>query len=304
MFEENDLGVLIFMFGAIIGSFLNVCIVRLPKGQSIVNPGSYCPKCLQSIAWYDNIPLLSWLVLTGKCRQCKTVISFRYWLVECLTASAFYGLYRQYGLDWVLLAYLVMVSGFIVAAFVDFAIREIPDEVSVGGMGAGIVLSVLIPRLHAPGHEEFLLGSFLAGALVLACVGLGFIYPIFCKHLMEQEDASDRMAKGLVLGALLVIAVVNANVSYLPAIAAPHLLALSASLSGLIVGGGAVYAMGLIGDIIFKKESMGGGDVKLMAMAGAFLGWKVALLAFFIAPFFGAVYGIIEKIRTKDSAIA
>ena len=203
-----------------------------------------------------------------------------------------------------MLAYLVMVSGFIVAAFVDFAIREIPDEVSVGGMGAGIVLSVLIPRLHAPGHEEFLLGSFLAGALVLACVGLGFIYPIFCKHLMEQEDASDRMAKGLVLGALLTIAAVNANAPHLPAIVAPHLLALSASLSGLIVGGGAVYAMGLIGDIIFKKESMGGGDVKLMAMAGAFLGWKVALLAFFIAPFFGAVYGIIEKIRTKDSAIA
>jgi leader peptidase (prepilin peptidase)/N-methyltransferase len=304
MFEENDLGILIFMFGAIIGSFLNVCIVRLPKGQSIVNPGSYCPKCLQSIAWYDNIPLLSWLVLTGKCRQCKAVISFRYWLVECLTASAFYGLYRQYGLDWVLLAYLVMVSGFIVAAFVDFAIREIPDEVSVGGMGAGIVLSVLIPRLHAPGHEELLLGSFLAGALVLACVGLGFIYPVFCKHLMEQEDASDRMAKGLVLGALLTVAVVNANASHLPVLVAPHLLALSASLSGLIVGGGAVYAMGLVGDIIFKKESMGGGDVKLMAMAGAFLGWKLALLAFFIAPFFGAVYGIIEKIRTKDSAIA
>ena len=304
MFEGNDPGILIFIFGAMVGSFLNVCIVRLPKGQSIVTPGSYCPKCLQSIVWYDNIPLLSWLVLTGKCRQCKAVISFRYWLVEFLTASAFYGLYRHYGLDWVLLPYLVMVSAFIVAAFVDFAERIIPDEVSVGGIWAGIVLSVLIPRLHTPGHEELLLGSFLAGALVLACVGLGFIYPIFCKHLMDQEEAgNDRLVKGLVLGALLVIVVINANAPHLPAGQA-GLLALSASLSGLIVGGGAVYAMGLIGDIIFKKESMGGGDVKLMAMAGAFLGWKVALLAFFIAPFFGAVYGIIEKIRTRDSAIA
>ncbi len=305
MFEGNDLGILIFIFGAIVGSFLNVCIVRLPKGQSIVTPGSHCPKCLQSIAWYDNIPLLSWLVLTGKCRQCKAIISFRYWLVECLTATVFYLFYRHYGLDWVLAAYLLMVSGFIVAAFVDFAIREIPDEVSVGGMGAGIALSVLIPRLHTPGHEELLLGSFLAGALVLACLGLGFIYPIFCKHLIEEEDTgADWMTKGLVLGALLVIALVNANAFHLPVIIAPHLLALSASLSGLIVGGGAVYAMGLVGDIIFKKESMGGGDVKLMAMAGAFLGWKLALLAFFIAPFFGAVYGIIEKIRTRDSAIA
>ncbi|MBI3314365.1 MAG: prepilin peptidase [Candidatus Omnitrophica bacterium] len=304
MFEENDLGILIFMFGAIVGSFLNVCIVRLPKGQSLVTPGSYCPKCLQSIVWYDNIPLLSWLVLTGKCRQCKAVISFRYWLVECLTATVFYLFYRHYGLDWVLPAYGVMVSGFIVAAFVDFAERIIPDEVSVGGMGAGLVLSVLVPRLHTPGHEELLLGSFLAGALVLACIGLGFIYPVFCKHLMDKEDAlADRMVKGLVLGSLIVITLINANAPHLPAGQA-GLLALSASLSGLIVGGGAVYAMGLVGDIIFKKPSMGGGDVKLMAMAGAFLGWKLVLLAFFIAPFFGAVYGIIEKIRTKDSAIA
>ncbi len=305
MFEGNDLGILIFMFGAIVGSFLNVCIVRLPQSKSVVFPGSHCPRCQKLIPWYDNIPLISWLVLTGKCRNCRAIISFRYWLVECLTAVIFYLFYRHYGLDWVLAAYLLMVSGFIVAAFVDFAVREIPDEVSVGGMGAGIVLSVLIPRLHAPGHEELLLGSFLAGALVLACVGLGFIYPIFCKHLMDKEDAgADRPVKGLVLGALLTIAVVNANASHLPVLVAPHLLALSASLSGLIVGGAAVYAMGLIGDIIFKKESMGGGDVKLMAMAGAFLGWKLALLAFFIAPFFGAVYGIIEKIRTRDSTIA
>ena len=304
MVEQNFVGVCIFIFGAVIGSFLNVCIVRLPKAKSIVFPGSHCPKCLKSIAWYDNIPLISWLVLTGKCRDCKAVISFRYWLVEFMTAAVFYGFYCYYGLDWVLLPYLVMVSGFIVAMFVDFAERIIPDEVSIGGMWAGIVFSALIPRLHTPGHEELLLGAFIAGILSLTCVGLGFMYPFFCKHLMEEDAGNDHALKALVVSSLLIVAGINANLSHLPAAFAPRLIALSASLSGFIVGGGAVYAMGLLGDIVFKKESMGGGDIKLMAMAGAFLGWKLALLAFFIAPFFGAVYGIIEKIRTKDSAIA
>ena len=297
-------GIFVFIFGAIIGSFLNVCIVRLPKAKSIVSPGSHCPKCLKSIAWYDNIPLISWLVLTGKCRDCKAVISFRYWLVEFLTAAVFYGFYRHYGLDLVLLPYLVMVSGFIVAMFVDFAERIIPDEVSIGGMWAGIVFSILVPRLHTPGQDELLLGGFIAGVLSLACVVLGLIYPFFCKHLMEEDSGNDHALKGLVIGSLLAVAGINANISHLPVAFAPNLLAFSASLSGFIVGGGAVYAMGLLGDIIFKKESMGGGDVKLMAMAGAFLGWKLALLAFFIAPFFGAVYGIVEKVRTKDSTIA
>ncbi len=303
MFEP--VGIFIFILGAMVGSFLNVCIVRLPKNQSVVFPGSHCPRCQKSIPWYHNIPLISWVVLMGRCRHCKAGISFRYWLVEALTALVFYGFYRYYGLDWVLLPYLVMVSGFIVAMFVDFAERIIPDEVSIGGMWAGILFSIFIPRLHVLGYEEFIFGGLMAGAVVLACVILGFLYPFFCKHLMEQEEAgSDRGIKFLVAASLAIIAAVNLNVIHLPPALAPHLVSLSASLSGFIVGGGSVYAMGLLGDIIFKKESMGGGDVKLMAMAGAFLGWKLALLAFFIAPFFGAVYGIIEKIRTKDSVIA
>ena len=97
MVEQDLLGICIFIVGAMIGSFLNVCIVRLPKAKSIVFPSSHCPKCLKSIAWYDNIPLISWLVLTGKCRDCKAVIFFRYWLVEFLTAVTFYGFYRHYG---------------------------------------------------------------------------------------------------------------------------------------------------------------------------------------------------------------
>jgi leader peptidase (prepilin peptidase)/N-methyltransferase len=243
MIEHTVISVLIFIFGAIVGSFLNVCIVRLPHEESVVTPRSHCVHCQAMIPWYDNIPFVSYLLLGGRCRACKKPISFRYFLVEFLTACSFLFFYKIYGLTAISSAYLVMVCGFIVAIFVDFEHRIIPDEISVGGMFAGLLFSLFIPALHgyAPG----------AGAGVW-----------------------------------------------------PYVKSFGQALLGVLIGGGAIYAMGLLGDFIFKKESMGGGDVKLLAMIGAFLGWKLALLTFFIAPFFGAVYGIVEKIRTKDSAIA
>ena len=229
------LGVFIFIVGAMTGSFLNVCIVRLPLEKSIVFPGSHCVACRTPIKWYDNIPLVCWLVLGGRCRACNEKISFRYWFVELLTGMTFFLFYRHYGIQPVLWPYLVMVSGFIVATFVDFEHRIIPDEVSIGGMIAGVVFSLIVPQLHGTAFTVF---------------GVGF------------------------------------------------------SLLGLLVGGGSIYLMGVIGDFVFKKETMGGGDVKLMGMVGAFMGWKLALLTFFLAPFFGAGFGIVEKIRTKDSTIA
>ena len=234
--ENNSLtGLFIFFAGAMTGSFLNVCIVRLPLEKSIVFPGSHCVACRTPIHWYDNIPLISWIVLGGRCRACKEKISFRYWAVELLTAVTFFLFYQYYGIQPVLWPYLVMVSGFIVATFVDFEHRIIPDEVSIGGMIIGVILSLFIPQLHGT-HSPFL--------------GVGY------------------------------------------------------SLLGLLAGGGSIYLMGINGDFVFKKETMGGGDVKLMGMVGAFLGWKLALLTFFLAPFFGAGFGIVEKIRTKDSTIA
>lgn len=241
MTETHILSLMFFILGSIMGSFLNVCIVRMPHEKSVVFPASHCVHCKQPILWHDNIPFFSYIVLGGKCRFCKKPISFRYFLVELITALTFVGFYLYYGLDLVLAAYLTMVSGFIVAMFVDFEHRIIPDEISVGGMVAGLVFSFFLPALH------------------LEKAPPGFV---------------------------------------------GHLMGLGWSVVGALVGGGLIYAMGLLGDIIFRKESMGGGDVKLMAMVGAFMGWKLALLTFFVAPFFGAVYGIVEKIRTKDSAIA
>lgn len=243
MNEIVFIGTFIFILGAIIGSFLNVCIVRMPHEKSIVKPRSHCTQCNNMIPWYDNIPFISYIFLGGKCRFCKTHISFLYFFIELLTAITFLLFYLYYGLDPLLIPYLVMVSGFIVATFVDFGHRIIPDEISVGGMCAGLVFSLMMPQLHGVNFQE--------GNLIMA-----------------------------------------------------HVHSFGLSLLGALVGGSSIYAMGLLGDFLFKKDSMGGGDVKLLAMIGAFLGWKAAILTFFIAPFFGAFFGIIEKIRTKDTTIA
>ncbi len=242
MMDVDMISVLMFILGAIVGSFLNVCIVRMPHGKSVIYPSSHCVHCQKAITWYDNIPFISYILLGGRCRLCKGRISFRYFLVELITAATFFVFYQYFGLTGLLSAYLVMTCGFIVATFVDFAHRIIPDEISLGGIAAGLLFSFLLPELHG--------------------VRVG--------------------SQGIWL----------------------HLQSLGLSVLGVLVGGGIIYLMGILGDFMFKKESMGGGDIKLMAMVGAFLGWKLAILTFFLAPFFGAVYGIIEKIRTKDTAIA
>src|SRR3989338_9783938 len=130
-----------FILGAIVGSFLNVCIVRMPHEKSVVTPRSHCVRCKKQLLWYDNIPFISYILLGGRCRFCKEKISPRYFLVELITASTFVAFYQYFGLTPLLPAYLTMVCGFIVATFVDFEHRIIPDEISVGGMAAGLLFS-------------------------------------------------------------------------------------------------------------------------------------------------------------------
>ncbi len=220
--------IITFMIGTIIGSFLNVCIHRIPKKQSIVTPGSHCPNCKRAIYWYDNIPLVSFIVLMGRCRFCKTRIPSRYFIVELLTAIVITILFSAFGITPKLLSYAILACGLIVATFVDFEIQEIPDEVSLGGIAAGLILSFAFP-------------SVLDGA--------------------------------------------------------SRLTGLSNSFIGALAGGASIYLMGFLGELVFKKEAMGGGDVKLLAMIGSFLGWKLVLFTFFVAPIFGSIVGIFLKIK-------
>src|SRR5712664_1439065 len=146
--------VVFFVFGSIVGSFLNVCIYRLPLGQSVVSPPSHCPHCQYSIPWFLNVPLATWLYLRGKCANCRAPISVRYFLVELLTGVLFLGCWLKYGavgdpIPTIPLAivYCVFVAGLVVATFIDFEHFIIPDEITIGGMVVGFLASFAVPSL-------------------------------------------------------------------------------------------------------------------------------------------------------------
>lgn len=203
-----------FAFGAVIGSFLNVVICRLPLGQSIVRPGSRCPQCKQSIAWYDNIPILSYAVLRGRCRNCGWRIPARYPVVELLTSASAAGIVWRYGLSLEAAWIFAFVAVMITITAIDWAHQIIPDPISLGGVILGWV-----------------------GAAV--CLDLGLVQ----------------------------------------------------SFVGSLVGAGVILAIAGLYKAIRKTDGMGGGDVKLMAMIGAFLGWQMVLPVLFIAALFGSLYG-------------
>ncbi|MDD5680648.1 MAG: prepilin peptidase [Candidatus Omnitrophica bacterium] len=220
--------------GSIVGSFLNVCIYRLPRGESLVFPSSHCVYCNHNIYWFDNIPFFSYIFLRGRCRFCRRPISPRYFLVELLTALLWLTLFMVFGLTPKFFCTGALASALVISTFIDFEFQIIPDVITISGMLAGLIAAVLFPSILAePTWKKALLNSFL----------------------------------------------------------------------GVIAGGGSTYLIGVLGKMAFKKDAMGGGDVKLMGMIGAFLGWKFALLVFFIAPFFGSFIGIILKIRNKVDII-
>lgn len=238
--------ILAFIFGSIVGSFLNVCIYRMPLNKSVVWPGSHCPECEKRIPWHDNIPFISYIFLKGKCRFCGKRISPRYLLVELLTAIAFALLFKYYGLSFNFFFYTVFTCALIIATFVDIPHRIIPDEISVGGLLLGLALSAVkgVNLQHFSYSLKPLLNSFIGAAAGAGIIYLtGFLFDLVYFKLLKR-----------------------------PAIQG-------------------------------ETESMGGGDVKLMAMIGAFLGWEKAVLTFFIAPFFGAIVGVINLIAKKDHTI-
>ena len=138
-----------FVLGSLVGSFLNVCIHRLPRSESIISPGSHCPKCGKNIQWYDNIPMLSYILLKGRCRYCTATISARYFIVELITASLFLALFLQFGLSMSLLIHVAFVSSLIAMSFIDFEHKIIPDILDCPGIVVGLVVSIAHPAIHA-----------------------------------------------------------------------------------------------------------------------------------------------------------
>jgi leader peptidase (prepilin peptidase) / N-methyltransferase len=227
---------LALIFGLVIGSFLNVCILRLPEGVSITKPRSRCFQCKQMIPWYDNIPILSYFLLGGRCRRCKKSISARYPLIEALNGVVAVLLYLKYGLgiEWAI--YFIFSGALIVLAFIDLDHRILPDPITINGIWIGILASV-----------------YLAQPSPLVARLLRFI---------GFEAAS------------------------------PRVVALAASLLGMVVGGGLLWGVGEAYLRFRGIEGMGFGDVKMMAMVGAFLGAPLTLLTIMLGSLLGSIMGI------------
>ncbi len=212
-----------FIFGALVGSFLNVCICRLPKDESIVFPGSHCPHCNKPIAFYDNIPILSYLILRGKCRNCGKTISLQYPLVETVSALGSLLLFSTFGPTLSYLIYYFFFASLIVITVIDLYHQIIPDVISLPGIGAGLLASLVLPEI-----------TFFN------------------------------------------------------------------SLMGVLLGGGSLFLVATTYQWLFKREGMGGGDIKLLAMIGAFLGWKAVILTILFGSLVGSLVGIgIMTIKGK-----
>jgi leader peptidase (prepilin peptidase) / N-methyltransferase len=220
--------IIIAFVGAAVGSFLNVCIRRIPAGESLVLPGSHCPKCRYSIRFYDNIPVISYFALRGKCRNCRETISPQYPLVEFMTAIIALLFFWKFGLTLKLLFSFIFICVLIIITFIDFDHQIIPDILTLPGIPLFFLAAVFamgVPWLHA--------------AL------------------------------------------------------------------GVLIGGGILYAIAFGYELITKREGMGGGDIKLLAMIGAFFGWESLFFILFVSSLLGAVVGIaVIMIKGKDMKYA
>ena len=181
---------LIFLIGLIFGSFANVCIYRLPQGKSIFFPGSFCPNCSKGIKWYDNIPLLSYIILKGKCRYCKKPISFRYFIVELLTGILFTLTYKKFGISSSFFIYNLLIISLIIVSFIDIDTFLIPDVIVIPGIFLGLIFSFIFSEIHDMERIESILYSFLGiifGGGIL--IFLGFIGKfLFKKEAMGGGD--------------------------------------------------------------------------------------------------------------------
>jgi len=175
----------VFGFGLCVGSFLNVCIFRIPRDLSVVAPRSFCPGCRNLIAWYDNIPVLSYLMLRGKCRHCDMRISARYPLIEMLTAVLFVAVWNRFLFDPITLAFCVMIGGLIVATFVDFEHMIIPDRTSLGAMVAGLAFSAAFPSLHT---EETIKASVIQSLIgIVSGSGILWLVAVVGKWAFKKD---------------------------------------------------------------------------------------------------------------------
>ena len=307
--------VVFFCLGSIVGSFLNVCVYRMPRGESLVSPPSHCPHCQARIPWRSNIPLVSWLWQGGRCGACGGPISIRYFVIELLTALLFLGCWLRYGQTSIglPLVYGLFVAGLVVAAFVDLEHYIIPDTITLGGIGAGFVCSMLVPELH----REALLVDALRRCLIGAALGAGLIYGVMRLGKLLLGRHRLKLAPGsrvyfteedLVLPDKLIpyaevlyrrtdAIVIEAREAEL-ADRCYWNVRVRLTRDTLRIGDAAyrpedVPCLEVTTDaVVIPREAMGLGDVKFMAAIGAFLGWTGVLFSLMASALVGSVVGV------------
>jgi len=307
-----------FFFGALIGSFLNVCIYRIPRGISVANPArSYCPICKHSIPWTENIPILSWFLLSGRCAHCHERIGPRYVVVETLTAMLFATAAFLVPLP-TLLSVWVILSILIVATFVDLEFMIIPDSVSKSGIATGLVLSLLTPGLHKTSSPLFALGASLSGA----ALGAATLYLVgelgklaFGRYKLKLRTPTRFSFEGLPPDDRRILiddepflwnehfyrksdrVIVRAQEAEINGTKYQH-TDLTFFHDRLVTSRGAIpleeisHLVGRTDYAEFPREAMGLGDVKLIAAIGTFVGWEGILFTIIAASFIGAAYGL------------
>jgi leader peptidase (prepilin peptidase) / N-methyltransferase len=232
------------VLGAMIGSFLNVVIHRVPLEQSIVLPNSACPSCRTPLRAYDNIPILSFLILRGRCRTCREPISIRYPIVEALTAILFVLVTIHDGVSFALPFDLAFVAALVALIFIDAEHMILPNVITYPGIVFALIMRLTVPYLAAPSQLDDLPG------------------------LIERMPSLPIWAVSLIGAAL-----------------------------GALIGGGSLWLMGFLWERLRGVEAMGLGDVKMMLMVGAFLGWRLAVLTIFVGVFSGSLAGIAVMVR-------
>lgn len=306
-----------FVFGCCVGSFLNVCIHRLPLGLSLVSPPSHCPHCKYSIPWWLNVPLVTWLWLRGRCRNCGAPISARYFVVELLTGLAFLACWVGFGRESAVLAlvYGVFLAGLIAATFIDLEHFIIPDEITLGGMVAGVLASFFLPELHGAATlteslERSLVGLVTGAGVVYLILRLGkwlfgrqrldlpagtrLVFAETALHLPDREIPYEeifyRSSDTICLHAERVELIDRCycNVPVRVALLARRLQIGEEQLDPETCPHMEVVAS----EIVLPREAMGLGDVKLMAAIGAFLGWRAVIFSLMLSSLIGAVVGL------------
>jgi leader peptidase (prepilin peptidase) / N-methyltransferase len=232
------------VLGAIIGSFLNVVIHRLPREQSIVFPNSACPKCRNAIKAYDNIPIISYLILRGRCRNCGAHISSRYPLVEALTAALFAAVTWHDGASFALAFDVAFAASMLALIFIDAEHMLLPNAITYPGIPFALLARILVPYLVGPGHFD---------------------------DLPQLINVFPTLPVGMV--------------------------SLIGAVIGALAGGGSLWLMGFAWEKLRGVEAMGFGDVKMMLMVGAFLGWRLTILTILLGALTGSIAGIAVMYR-------